>query len=99
MINQPNTIYEIRYDFDLNRETINVPENCTLKFEGGSLMNGHLYGKCTKIKAGLYKIFNSDISVAGDWDIEEAYPEWFGAKADGITDSSDSILCMFNSVF
>lgn len=40
MINQPNTIYEIRYDFDLNGETINVPENCTLKFEGGSISNG-----------------------------------------------------------
>lgn len=40
MINQDNTIYEIRYDFDLNGETINVPENCTLKFEGGSISNG-----------------------------------------------------------
>lgn len=34
MINQPNTVYEIRYDFDLNGVTVNVPENCTLKFEG-----------------------------------------------------------------
>lgn len=42
MINQPNTIYEIRYDFDLNGGTINVPENCTLKFEGGSLNNGFI---------------------------------------------------------
>ena len=99
MISNPNTIYEIRYDFDLNGGTINVPENCTLKFEGGSLMNGYICGKYTKIKAGLYKIFNSDVSVAGDWDIEEAYPEWFGAKADGITDVSNSILCMFNSTF
>lgn len=40
MINKPDTIYEIRYDFDLNGETIEVPENCTLKFEGGSLENG-----------------------------------------------------------
>lgn len=42
MINLPNTIYEIRYDFDLNGGTINVPENCTLKFEGGSLNNGFI---------------------------------------------------------
>ena len=40
MINEPNTVYEIRYDFDLNGETINIPEGCTLKFEGGSLSNG-----------------------------------------------------------
>lgn len=42
MINQPNTIYEIRYDFDANGETINIPENCTLKFKGGSLNNGSI---------------------------------------------------------
>ena len=42
MINEPNTVYEIRYDFDLNGETINIPEGCTLKFEGGSLSNGSL---------------------------------------------------------
>ena len=40
MINQPNTIYEIRYDFDLNGETIGIPDGCTLKLEGGSLKNG-----------------------------------------------------------
>lgn len=40
MINHPNTIYEIRYDFDLNGETIEMQEGCALKFEGGSLRNG-----------------------------------------------------------
>lgn len=44
MINEPNTIYEIRYDFDLNGGTISIPENCTLKFEGGSLNNGTIGG-------------------------------------------------------
>ena len=37
MINEPNTIYEIRYDFDLNGAEITVPENCVLKFNGGHL--------------------------------------------------------------
>lgn len=51
MINQANTIYEIRYDFDLNGATITIPENCTLKFNGGkfdngtiNLINGYLEG-------------------------------------------------------
>ena len=39
MINQANTIYEIRYDFDLNNQTITIPENCILKFEGGPLIS------------------------------------------------------------
>lgn len=42
MISQSNTTYEIRYDFDLNGVTINIPDDCILKFEGGSLNNGTL---------------------------------------------------------
>ena len=40
MINEPNTIYEIRYDFDLNGEEITLPEYCGLRFNGGSFNNG-----------------------------------------------------------
>lgn len=40
MINEANTIYEIRYDFDLNEEKIIIPENCVLNFVGGSISNG-----------------------------------------------------------
>lgn len=45
MINKPNTVYEIRYDFDLNGTTINLSQGCILKFCGGSLNNGQLYGQ------------------------------------------------------
>ena len=37
-----NTIYVIRYDYDLNNQTITIPENCVLQFDGGSLSNGCL---------------------------------------------------------
>ena len=40
MINMPNTIYELRYDFCLNGETLVLPEGSTLSFKGGSLNNG-----------------------------------------------------------
>lgn len=40
MINNPDTIYEIRYDFDLNGAEITVPENCVLKLIGGSINEG-----------------------------------------------------------
>lgn len=42
MINQPNIVYEIRYDFDLNGQNIKVPDNSTIKFVGGSFNNGEL---------------------------------------------------------
>lgn len=49
MINEANTVYEIRYDFDLNNETIAIQEGCTLKFEGGSLNNGTIIGNNTYV--------------------------------------------------
>lgn len=49
MINEPNTIYEIRYDFDLNGEVIQMQEGSTLNFVGGSFSNGTLLGRDTKI--------------------------------------------------
>ena len=42
MINKPNTIYEIKYDFDLNGEEITIPKNCILDFKGGNIDNGIL---------------------------------------------------------
>lgn len=54
MINQPNTIYEIRYDFDLDGESIEIQEETVLKFEGGILRNGTINAfkiyleKCSK---------------------------------------------------
>ena len=38
-VTQANTIYEIRYDFDLNGEKVEIPENCVLKFNGGKILN------------------------------------------------------------
>lgn len=39
-----NTVYEIRYDFDLNGAEIQIKEGCVLNFVGGSLSNGTLSG-------------------------------------------------------
>ena len=49
MINKPNTIYEIRYDFDLNGEDIVIPENSVLSFTGGMLINGKIVGNKTRL--------------------------------------------------
>lgn len=59
---------------------ITIPENCVLEFEGGSISGGTLVGNGTKIKAGIVKIFNTDIILSGTWNVAEAYPEWFGAR-------------------
>ncbi|MEE1476275.1 hypothetical protein [Fusobacterium sp.] len=49
MISAESTIYEIRYDFDLNGSTINIPDNCVLYFKGGTFRNGTLFLRNTFI--------------------------------------------------
>lgn len=77
MINEANTVYEIRYDFDLNGSEIVIPEGCVLKFEGGELNNGILNGDRTIIKSSDYVIFNY-IYIYGVWNCSFITSKWFG---------------------
>ena len=78
-ITEENTIYEIRYDFDLNGEPLEIPANCVLKFEGGKLFNGSIKGNYTAIYSIMTQIFDDSFTFSGTFDIEAWYPEWFGA--------------------
>lgn len=42
MMQATNTIYIIQYDYDLQGQTITIPEGCILNFQGGSIVNGSL---------------------------------------------------------
>lgn len=90
MISNPNTIYEIRYDFDFENKTITLPENSILCFEGGSFSNVTLKGSNTTIQAQNYEIFKN-VTLTGTWDTADFYVEWFGAKGDGVNDDTTSI--------
>lgn len=82
MLNQANTIYVIRYDFDLNHNlmgNVTVPANCCLQFEGGSINNGTIIGQDTEIQAGMVKIFNTSVTLAGSWK-NNGHIRWFGAN-------------------
>ena len=77
MMRKPNTIYVIRYDYCLGGETIEVPENCVLQFEGGSLRNGTVVGNNTNIKNTNDCIF-SNIDIDGSWSLlSYSKIEWF----------------------
>lgn len=69
MLNDVSTIYEIRYDCDLNGSTIGIPVGCTLDFQGGSLSNGTIKGDSTVIK-GINNRILKNIRLEGTWEDE-----------------------------
>ena len=69
MIGKENTIYKIQYDYNLNGQTIVIPENCVLDFQGGSFSNGTIVGNNTNINFNSYSIFNN-IEIDGIWELK-----------------------------
>ena len=102
MITDPNTIYEIRYDYDLEGAEITIPEGCMLKFEGGSLNNGTLNGNDTDIKASCKDyIFKDNLTINGSY-VNSCFVDWFGnVRSNGKIklDSSQVINKALNSSF
>ena len=95
MINQSNTIYEVRYDFDLNCETIKIQDGCTLKFEGGSFSNGAIILNKTSINSKPIHIFDN-IILSGSI-TEDIILNWFVKSAD-CTLSRENLGCAIHVV-
>lgn len=65
-INKADTIYEIRYDFDLDGKTITIPNNCVLYFTSGKFYNGSINMNNTII-ATLYEDILSEVNINGNY--------------------------------
>lgn len=88
IINKSNTIYEIRYDFDLNGEEITIPEDCILQFEGGSLNGGTLIFNNTTL---LSKV-NINCRFSGKIANDSIHLEWFTSNDYDVI--QDAINCI-----
>lgn len=100
MINKPNTIYIIQYDYDLDNKEINIPNNCTLQFEGGSFSNGILNGFSSNICSFLNKIFYNikfNGSYSNIFELDWFVNNYTNSTDDYTKDSSDEIEKAFNS--
>ena len=87
LFTQENTIYIIRYDFDLDGNTIKIPKNCTLDFYGGSIKNGKIILDNTRflhIPINYNEILKVDIEgTVADGQIiytNGKYKYWNGSK-------------------
>lgn len=65
-INKIDTIYEIRYDFDLDGKTITIPKNCILYFTSGKFYNGNINMDNT-IVSTLYEGVLSEVNISGNY--------------------------------
>ena len=91
MISEANTRYIIQYDYDLNGESITIPDNCVLVFDGGSIVNGKIVGTNSRLHALSYKILDTNILLSGTWNIKGLYAEWFGAVNNKDVDSYEAL--------
>lgn len=87
MINEANTVYEVRYDYDLNGETINIPEGCILNFANGSISNGTLNATISDIRSSSYNQILFNIQLKGKY--YNCYTSWLGNNI------NNDILCKF----
>lgn len=92
MVSKPNTIYIIRYNYDLNGAEITIPEGCVLDFQGGSFSNGNLNVNITT-KVINPKIYSITINNTPDkiYKGSNIYVDDFGADSNGIVDSTNAI--------
>ena len=67
MINTPNTIYVVQYNYDLNDGTLNIPQGCLLEFAGGHIYNGHFIGNFDNNEYNI-----TDFMSPGTTDITDA---------------------------
>lgn len=73
MIDKPNTIYIIQYDYDLQGEEVTISEGCVLDFQGGSIENGTITLNKTKIigdakiRCNVIGTINPLAPIMADW--------------------------------
>ena len=93
MLSHENTIYVIRWDYNLNNSTIEIPENCILEFDGGSLENGDVVLNNTLIVSDI-PCFDCDVEgTAANDTIEQ---KWFSYSND-FTDAFKKIVALSTS--
>ena len=60
-----NSLFIIKWDFDLGGQTVNIPSNCILQFEGGVLRNGTVNLNNTRIWPCYDALTIGDVTITG----------------------------------
>lgn len=73
-VTKENTIYEIRYDFDGESATCNIPSDAVLYFNGGRILNMAVIGNNTAIIAPQTEILNN-VTIDGTFNNSKVFSE------------------------
>lgn len=92
-VNKANTVYKIRHTFDLEGDTVVIPEGCTLKFKRGKIINGTLVLYNTNLEGtkGL-----QNVVLSGKCANNVLSSDLFVLDKTGKTDNSVEVQSMFN---
>ncbi|MDO6519627.1 hypothetical protein Q4562_20430 [Zobellia uliginosa] len=87
-----DSVWEIRYDFDLAGQTVILPENVTIRFNGGVLANGTVRGDESVIETKTEDQIFDALDLEGSFTTEYLKPQWFGAVMDGASDDREEFV-------
>ena len=90
-VTSANTVYEIRYVFDLSNASVNIPANCELFFNGGSITNGTIVGNKT-----VTNKLDPD-HFAGDFYLGDEYHNFSSAISSPLV--LENKVCIFHNQF
>ena len=79
-----NTIYEVRYEFDLGGGSVTIPSGSILRFNGGKVTNGTIVLDDTEIQGAKNSIA---CLLSGTFKNEVVYSSWF-VNADAVLRSA-----------
>lgn len=97
-LQENNSICHITEDITLTQDIV-LGANTVLFFEGGKFVGQYVVsGNSTSIVAPPIQIFDGT-RLNGTWNVQDCYPEWWGAKGNGTTDDSDALCAAIDSPF
>lgn len=92
-ITQENTIYEVRYNFDLGGTLLEMPNNCVLYFKGGSINNGKITGSGLRTinKNRGTSVFTNGVNLNDEQD-------WLKASEIGMIPDNESLAYVNDNI-